>query len=56
MRGFEQRRCPKCDRLMRVMEGSERTTYDKVWFWLRCFNCGHSELDWRPRGDRTTVH
>lgn len=51
MRGFETRRCPKCGRVMGVVDDSERTSYDKVWFWLRCPSCLHTELDWMPRGD-----
>lgn len=55
MRGFETRRCPKCNYPLRVKEGSDRTVGEKVWFWMRCYNCGHTEMDWRPRKDRTTV-
>lgn len=57
MRPQEQRRCPLCNHVMHVMEGSDKTVRDRVWFSLRCPCCGHMELDWyersRTAGDRT---
>lgn len=49
MRTCEVRRCEKCGHQMRVVEGSDRTTRDRVWFRLRCNWCGHEEMDWHER-------
>ena len=49
MREFEVRRCLRCGAVMRVVEGSERSTRTKVFFTLRCPSCGHVELDWHVR-------
>ena len=45
----ETRRCLKCGALLHVVEGSDKTVRDKVYFKLRCRNCGHEEMDWYPR-------
>ena len=45
----ETRRCLKCGHVMHVVDGSDRTVRDRVWFTLRCNCCGHMELDWHPR-------
>lgn len=49
MREFEVRRCPHCRRIMRVVDGSQRTFRDKTYFMLRCDWCGHEEQDWHER-------
>lgn len=49
MMQHETRRCLKCGHMMHVVEGSDRTTRDRVWFTLRCNCCGHVELDWYER-------
>ena len=57
MRTHEKRRCLKCGHTMQVVDGSDRTVKQRVWFSLRCPCCGHMELDWyersRPVGGRT---
>ena len=47
---FERRQCLKCGHTMHVVEGSDRTSHDRVWFTLHCPCCGHVELDWHERG------
>lgn len=49
MRQHEVRRCPKCNHVLRVVDGSQRTFKDKVYFILRCDWCGHEEQDWHER-------
>lgn len=49
MWAHEVRRCPKCSRAMTVVDGSERTMRDRVFFTLRCRTCGHVEMDWYER-------
>ena len=46
MRPHEQRRCPMCNHVMHVMEGSDKTVRNKVYFKFRCRCCGHIEMDW----------
>ena len=53
MRIHESRRCLKCGDTMERIEGSQRTTPDKVWFTLRCPTCGHIEMDWHERKNGT---
>lgn len=49
MMTHEKRKCMKCGHTMQVMDGSDRTVRDKVYFTLRCPACGHQELDWYVR-------
>ena len=49
MMTFEVRRCIRCGQMMHVVEGSDRTTPKRVWFRLRCDNCGREEMDWHER-------
>ena len=49
MRTHETRRCLKCGHTMQVMDGSDKTVRDKVYFTLRCPACGHHEMDWYVR-------
>lgn len=35
-----------CNHVMHVMEGSDKTVRNKVYFKLRCRCCGHIEMDW----------
>ena len=49
MKQHEKRRCLKCGHTMQVVEGSDKTVRDRVWFSLRCPSCGHMELDWYER-------
>lgn len=46
MRLCERRLCPKCGTTMRIREGTDRTERDRVWFVMRCYRCGHSEMEW----------
>ena len=52
MREFEVRRCPKCGCRLRVVDGSQQTVRDKVWFTLLCPACLHKERDWYNRKPR----
>lgn len=51
MRMCERRPCPKCGARMRVVDGSDRTAKDRVFFHLRCPRCDHTEMDWCSRED-----
>lgn len=46
---FEKRECPKCGKVMRVVDGSQRTTRYKIWFTLQCPACLHKEQDFYKR-------
>lgn len=46
MRECEVRRCPRCNRVMRKVDGSEKTTRGRIWFTLQCPACLHREMDW----------
>lgn len=54
MRVHETRRCPKCGARMTVVDGSDRTTRDRVFFTLQCRCCLHRELDWHERRNGRT--
>lgn len=49
MRPNETRKCPLCKHTMHMMDGSDKTVRDKVYFTLRCRCCGHKEMDWYER-------
>ena len=51
MRAHEERRCPNCDTRMRVVQGSDRTMREKVWFIMRCPVCGHTQMEWATKRD-----
>lgn len=54
MKISKSRYCPLCGNLMKVVEGSQRTTPDKVYFVLRCPTCGHEDTDWHERRNGKT--
>ena len=49
MKQHETRRCLNCGSTLHVVEGSDKTVRNKVYFKLRCRNCGREEMDWYER-------
>lgn len=43
-------KCPRCEGVMRMVPGSDRTVPGGTWYVLRCFRCGHTVWDaFKPR-------
>ena len=44
----KEKRCPKCDSFMRLLDGRDRTVPNGIWLVMRCPSCGLVKDIYKP--------